>query len=95
MASQEGTPEHPAGAHTPPDDQSEQPTDQSNVAHMISLGTGKYWRYDKIEGVLAITDTWQRGPAARTLVFVAGRSEPIVSGRDEASILEDIGKEQP
>jgi len=62
---------------------------------MISLGAGKYWRYDKIEGVLAITDTWQRAPGARTLVFVTGRPEPIVSGRPEAGILEDIRKEQP
>ncbi len=95
MANLEGTPEHPAAAPTPPEDQSEQPTNHTNVAHMISLGTGKYWRYDKIEGVLAITDTWQRSPAARTLVFVTGRPEPIVSGRDEVSILEDIRKEQP
>jgi len=95
MANQEDNRERPAESPTPHDDQPEQPTNHTSVAHMISLGAGKYWRYDKIEGVLAITDTWQRAPGARTLVFVTGRPEPIVSGRDEVSILDDIGKEQP
>lgn len=56
---------------------------------MVFLGYGKYWRSDRIVGLMPIED--DRGPGRRTNVFVEGRAEPIVASRTEESILQDMG----
>jgi hypothetical protein len=56
---------------------------------MVFLGYGKYWRSDRILGLMPIED--DRGPGRRTNVFVDGRSEPLVASRTEQSILADMG----
>ena len=61
----------------------------SHSGHMISLGYGKYWRSDRIVGLMPIDDG--RGPGQRTEVFVEDRREPLVASRTEAAILADMG----
>src|SRR2546422_4271555 len=56
---------------------------------MVFLGYGKYWRSDRILGLMPIEEG--RGPGQRTNVFVEGRADPIVASRTEESILEDMG----
>jgi hypothetical protein len=56
---------------------------------MVFLGYGKYWRSDRILGLMPIED--ERGPGRRTNVFVEGRPEPIVASRTQQSILQDMG----
>jgi len=56
---------------------------------MVFLGYGKYWRSDRILGLMPIEEG--RGPGQRTNVFIEGRPEPIVASRTEQSILEDMG----
>jgi hypothetical protein len=56
---------------------------------MVFLGHGKYWRADRITGLMPIEDA--RGPGRRTDVFVEGRAEPIVASRTQESILQDMG----
>ena len=55
---------------------------------MVSLGYGRYWRSDRILGLLPIED--DRGPRRRTNVFVEGRPDPIVASRSEQGILDDM-----
>jgi hypothetical protein len=57
---------------------------------MVPLGYGKYWRSDRIVGLMPIADG--RGPGQRTEVFVEGRSEPLVASRTEDAILADMGE---
>lgn len=59
---------------------------------MIHLGYAKYWRSDRIAGLLPIEE--DRGPGRRTQVFVSGRSEPVIASRTEESILEDMVRER-
>ncbi|MFW6192467.1 MAG: hypothetical protein ACOC83_03185 [Gemmatimonadota bacterium] len=59
---------------------------------MVHLGYAKYWRSDRITGLLPIEE--DRGPGRRTEVFVASRSEPVVASRTEESILEDMVREE-
>jgi hypothetical protein len=56
---------------------------------MVFLGYGKYWRSDRILGLMPIEEG--RGPGQRTNVFIEGRAEPIIASRTEQSILEDMG----
>ena len=56
---------------------------------MVFLGYGKYWRSDRILGLMPIEEG--RGPGQRTNVFIEGRPEPVVASRTEQSILEDMG----
>ena len=56
---------------------------------MVFLGYGKYWRSDRILGLMPIEQG--RGPGQRTNVFIEGQPEPIVASRTEQSILEDMG----
>ncbi|HYX81624.1 MAG TPA: hypothetical protein VE714_04480 [Gemmatimonadales bacterium] len=58
---------------------------------MVFLGYGKYWRSDRILGLMPIEHGGGRGPGQRTNVFVDGQSEPIVASRTEQAILEDMG----
>jgi hypothetical protein len=58
---------------------------------MVFLGYGKYWRSDRILGLMPIETGGGRGPGQRTNVFIEGRDEPIVASRTEESILEDMG----
>jgi len=55
---------------------------------MVSLGYGRYWRSDRILGLMPIEE--DRGPRRRTNVFVDGRADPIVASRSEQGILEDM-----
>ncbi len=55
---------------------------------VVPLGYGKYYRSDKVIGLEPIEK--DRGPATRTLVFIEGRSEPVVASRTEAAILKDL-----
>lgn len=59
---------------------------------MVHLGYQKYWRSDRIAGLLPIEE--DRGPGRRTEVYVAGRAEPVVASRAEESILEDMVREE-
>lgn len=59
---------------------------------MVHLGYAKYWRADRIAGLLPIEE--DRGPGRRTEVYVAGRSEPVVASRTEESILDDMVRER-
>src|SRR5437879_10770616 len=56
---------------------------------MVFLGYGKYWRSDRILGLMPIEEG--RGPGQRTNVFIEGRTEPIIASRTVESILEDMG----
>jgi hypothetical protein len=56
---------------------------------MVALGYGKYWRADRIVGLMPIADG--RGPGQRTEVFVEDRREPLVASRTEDAILADMG----
>ncbi len=58
-------------------------------SRMVFLGYGKYWRSDRIVGLMPIEEG--RGPGQRTEVFVAERAEPIVASRTEDAILADMG----
>jgi hypothetical protein len=55
---------------------------------MVFLGYGKYWRSDRIVGLMPIDE--ERGPGRRTNVFVEDRREPIVASRTEESIAADM-----
>ena len=56
---------------------------------MVFLGYGKYWRSDRIVGLVPIGE--DRGPGRRTDVFVEDRAQPIVASRTEDAILADLG----
>src|SRR5256714_9717383 len=56
---------------------------------MVFLGYGKYWRSDRILGLMPIEQG--RGPGQRTSVYIEGQSEPIIASRTEQAILEDMG----
>jgi hypothetical protein len=60
---------------------------------MVFLGYGKYWRSDRILGLMPIEEG--RGPGQRTNVFIEGRAEPIVASRTEQSILEAFHEFSP
>jgi hypothetical protein len=55
---------------------------------MVFLGFGKFWRSDKIVGLMPIDA--QRGPGKRTEVYVEGQSQPIIASRTEDAILADM-----
>jgi hypothetical protein len=59
------------------------------LGRMVFLGYGKYWRSDRILGLMPIEEG--RGPGQRTNVFIEGRAEPVVASRTEQAILEDMG----
>src|SRR5438093_13669623 len=56
---------------------------------MVFLGYGKYWRSDRIVGLVPIGD--DRGPGRRTDVFVEDCAQPSVASRTEDAILADLG----
>jgi hypothetical protein len=58
---------------------------------MVFLGFGKYARADRIYALQPITGD-QRGTGQRTLVWVEGVADPIVAGRTERTILQDMGQ---
>jgi len=60
---------------------------------MVHLGYGKYWRADRIVGLLPIEE--ERGPGRRTEVYVENRAEPVIASRTENSLLEDMGGPGP
>ena len=59
---------------------------------MVFLGFGKWARADRIYALQPITGG-DRGTGRRTLVWVEGVSDPIVAGRTERTILQDMGQE--
>jgi hypothetical protein len=56
---------------------------------MVFLGYGKYWRSDRIVGLVPIEE--ERGPGQRTSVFVEERANAIVASRTQDAILADLG----
>ena len=58
---------------------------------MVFLGFGKYARADRIYALQPITGD-QRGTGQRTLVWVEGVADPIVAGRTERTILQEMGQ---
>ena len=56
--------------------------------NIVTLGYGKYFRSDSINGLVPIEE--DRGPGRRTWVYVNGLSDPIVASRSEGSILRDM-----
>jgi hypothetical protein len=58
---------------------------------MVFLGFGKWARADRIYALQPITGD-QRGTGQRTLVWVEGVADPIVAGRTERTILQDMGQ---
>ena len=59
---------------------------------MVFLGLGKYARADRIYALQPITGD-DRGTGQRTLVWIEGIGDPIVAGRTERTILQDMGQE--
>jgi len=59
---------------------------------MVFLGFGKYARADKIYALEPLVGD-ERGGGRRTHVWVEGIVEPIVAGRTERTILQDMGQE--
>lgn len=55
---------------------------------MVALGYGKYFRADRIVGLVPIEQG--RGPGQRTHIYVEGVSEPLVASRSESAILRDM-----
>lgn len=66
---------------------------ESRTHRMVHLGYGKYWRADRIVGLLPIEE--ERGPGRRTEVYVENRGEPVIASRTESSLLEDMGGAGP
>lgn len=58
------------------------------TGEMVALGYGKYFRSDRIAGVIPIEEG--RGPGQRTLVYVEGISQPFIASRSEGAILRDM-----
>jgi hypothetical protein len=59
---------------------------------MVFLGFGKYARADKIYALEPLTGD-DRGGGRRTRVWIEGVPEPIVAGRTERTILQEMGQE--
>jgi hypothetical protein len=57
---------------------------------MVFLGFGKWARADKISALEPITGD-ERGGGRRTRVWVEGIAEPLLAGRTERTILQDMG----
>jgi hypothetical protein len=62
------------------------------AARMVFLGFGKWARADRIYALEPITGD-ERGGGRRTRVWVEGISEPILAGRTERTILNDMGQD--
>jgi len=62
---------------------------QAQPSRMVFLGYGKYWRADRIVGLMPIEAG--RGPGQRTEVYVEDQREPIVASRTEEAILAELG----
>jgi len=59
---------------------------------MVFLGFGKWARADKIYALEPITGD-ERGGGRRTRVWVDGIAEPLLAGRTERTILQDMGQD--
>ena len=55
---------------------------------MVSLGYGRYVRSDDVSAVEPIDEG--RGPGRRALVYLRGRTAPIVASRSEEAIIRDL-----
>jgi hypothetical protein len=61
-------------------------------ARMVFLGFGKWARADRIYALEPITGD-ERGGGRRTRVWVEGISDPVLAGRTERTILQDMGQD--
>jgi hypothetical protein len=61
-------------------------------ARMVFLGFGKWARADRIYALEPITGD-ERGGGRRTRVWIDGVAEPILAGRTERTILQDMGQD--
>jgi hypothetical protein len=59
---------------------------------LVFLGFGKWARADKIYALEPITGD-ERGGGRRTRVWVDGIADPILAGRTERTILQDMGQD--
>lgn len=59
---------------------------------MVFLGFGKWARADRIYALEPITGD-ERGGGRRTRVWIDGIAEPILAGRTERTILQDMGQD--
>jgi len=59
---------------------------------MVFLGFGKWARADKIYALEPIIGD-ERGGGRRTRVWVEGIAEPLLAGRTERTILQDMGQD--
>src|SRR3954471_3926465 len=62
-----------------------------DAGRMIFLGFGKYARADKIYAVEPIVGN-ERGGGHRTRVWIEGVPDPIIAGRTERTILQEMGQ---
>ena len=59
---------------------------------MVFLGFGKWARADKIYALEPITGD-ERGGGRRTRVWIEGIPDPVLAGRTERTILQDMGQD--
>jgi hypothetical protein len=64
----------------------------ADTGRMVFLGFGKWARADRIYALEPITGD-ERGGGRRTRVWIEGIAEPILAGRTERKILQDMGQE--
>src|SRR2546430_16324464 len=62
------------------------------ATRMVFLGFGKWARADRIYALEPITGD-ERGGGRRTRVWIDGIAEPILAGRTERTILQDMGQD--
>src|SRR5947208_5371986 len=62
------------------------------ATRMVFLGFGKWARADRIYALEPITGD-ERGGGRRTRVWVDGIAEPLLAGRTERTILQDMGQD--
>ena len=62
------------------------------AGRMVFLGFGKWARADRIYALEPITGD-DRGTGRRTRVWIEGIAEPILAGRTERTILQDMGQD--
>jgi hypothetical protein len=62
------------------------------ATRMVFLGFGKWARADRIYALEPITGA-ERGGGRRTRVWIDGIAEPILAGRTERTILQDMGQD--
>jgi hypothetical protein len=58
------------------------------TGQLVALGYGTYVRSDEVIAVEPITEG--RGPGRRSLVWMRGKTDPLVASRSEGAIVDDL-----